>query len=172
MKKHFFDFLQFLGIGYVYVLSDLSISLRPIGKVGFTDSAELQRLDCIQKSICDKKNKDVQIRIVWFFPSFAPRPVEQLTHWIFRHFKTDKFCGSDGGTEWFAVGNYISGLLILMLSLYSGAELYVILICVVGIVFLPLPLDLAISITIISLLQIASVTAFFWLVLYLISIFF
>ena len=156
--------LKFSGIGFVYVLSDLSVGLGAVGKVGVKGDADSDRLDCIQRSIRDLKGKDIRIRQILAMPTFAPRPVEQLIHRIHAGFRTAKYHGSSGGTEWFLHPNFLCGFWMLLLGMHFDASLGLMLPAVLFTIFNPLPLDLCVAVVLFSLIQFAVAAGFFWLV--------
>ncbi len=153
-------YFKFTGIGWVYVMSDLSLR-APTGKVGVKGDADSGRMIDIQRSIRQETEyTEVDLYPVWAFPSFAPKEVEKRVHKIHRIFKTDKFAGSNGGTEWFAGGNWLAAFLMTMLCFHYDPPLAVAIPAIIFTWRFPIPIDLCITVTWVGTLQLLASSAF------------
>ncbi len=164
-RQLLFSYLKFLGIGFVYVVSDMEWekgrkNLKPVGKVGVKDKTGLERLRCISRSIQEVTGRKVRLRQVWVMPTFAPYRVEKLVHCLHNYFRTDKFKGASGWTEFFAQYNVFAGAIVLCLGMYFQAGPITVM-AVAAAVFHPVPFDLCFTVTLISIFQFTTLYGFF-----------
>lgn len=165
-------FLKFSGVRWNYVLTDLSI-IRPTGKVGVEDDADAGRMIDIQRSIRDNTEyTHIKLYKIWIFPSFAPREVEKRVHRLHRVFKTEKFKGSNGWTEWMAGPNWLSGFLMAWMCLHYDPPLVLTVPALLFTLFGPFPTDLIISVTWVGLTQLFASSVFFLIIFSAIAYFF
>lgn len=158
--------LKFIGVGWVYVLSDLKLKARPVCKVGFKTDTLGERVGDIVASIDRAVGYASGVGLVWAMPSLAPREVERIVHWIFRLLKTEVYPGSSGWTEWYKGYNFITALSITAIGYLMGADWYMIL-ATAGVAFIfPHPMDLSLAVTLCSAIQVAIAYLFVCLLKY------
>lgn len=158
-------YFKFTGIGWVYVMSDLSLR-APTGKVGVKGDADEGRMIDIQRSIRQNTEyTDIDLYPIWAFPSFAPKEVEKRVHKIHRFFKTDKFAGSNGKSEWFSGPNWIATIFMCLICYHNRPPLYIAIPAIIFILRGPIPIDLCITVTWVGLLQLLA-SSVFWLVIF------
>ena len=99
---------------FVYVLNvSPRNSLIPflwIGKVGFSVDADVRAAD-IERSIWQTTGMQVRVRRLFRVRVFMYRAIEAAIHTVIRPYRSSRFEGASGGTEFFRVFNLVSGLL-------------------------------------------------------------
>jgi len=165
LKKACLWLLKFLGLGVVYVVSDLKIRVKgPEYKIGLMLTADGQRVDNVTASVDELTGKANGHGIVWAVLCWSPHMVEKIAHNIFAALKTDKYRGSSGGSEWFSGYNMSAVFFILFLGWEMDATLpMTAATAAVGALF-PWPIDAAFVVTAIATLQLLTVFAFVWAV--------
>lgn len=145
--------LKACGVGWVYILSDLKLSAKPVSKVGFKTDTMGERVGDIIASVNRVAGKETGVGPVWAVPSLAPREVERIVHWIFRFLSTNPYPGSSGCTEWFKGYNVGAAFAIIALGVIMGADPGMIIATAGIAVFFPFPMDLASCVTLFSGIQ-------------------
>jgi len=171
--KAFFWLLKFLGIGWVYVLSDMKIIrgrrgvfpiIKPVAKIGRKGDADGERVEDICRSVDKVTGKKNGIGMVWVVPCWSPHMVEKIAHAIFNFCRINIYPGSSGEKEWFVSYNASTALAILMIGFDQGATIEMTAAtAIVGFVF-PWPIDINAVVTIIAAIQFTTVFAFVWAV--------
>lgn len=99
---------------YVYVLNvrpvNAWIPFLWIGKVGFSVDADIRAAD-VERSIWQITGTQVRVRKFFCVRLFLYRAVEAAIHAVIKPYRSRRFDGASGGTEFFTVLNVFAGLL-------------------------------------------------------------
>ena len=100
---------------YVYVLNvrPAKPGLLPflwVAKVGFSVDADVRAAD-VERSIWQVTGQNVRVSTFFRVRVFMFRGIEKAVHTVLRRYKTDRFAGASGGTEFFNVRNFVTGIL-------------------------------------------------------------
>lgn len=157
--------MRFPDRRYVYVLNVRPVNtLIPflwVGKVGFSVDSDVRAAD-VERSIWQETG--VQVRVSRFFHArvFMYRPIEKAIHTVIRLYRSKRFERASGGTEFFTVLNVFAGLLCyLAFWAYSLPCAGWLALCVM---VLPWPVDFALFVGILALVEYALCAGAGWII--------
>lgn len=141
---------------FVYVLNvsprNGLIPFLWIGKVGFSVDADVRAAD-VERSIWQTTGMQVRVRRLFRVRVFMYRAIEAAIHTVIRPYRSSRFEGASGGTEFFRVFNVVSGLLCYCLFYaYSLPCAGWLALCVM---VLPWPIDFALFVLLLALVEYA-----------------
>ena len=153
-----------LGMGYIYVLSDLKFRWHHphVWKAGMTDKGVAERKASIEASIFAQTGERVNLVTVLFLPVWGAKQIESAMHLAFARFRSDLFKGSSGWTEHFGWRNWICAVFVAMLGFANAQPISHCVAYALVFAIIPIPFDAMLCVLLLWIIQMGIALSAAW----------
>lgn len=132
-----------------------------VGKVGYSVN-EASRASDIETSIWQVTGQKVRVRKFFAVRLFTYRHAEKIVHGVLKPLRTDMFKAASGWTEFFRTINVYTGVLVALGLYYIGIDGPGSILYAVAFSLIPRPIDMALFVLVMALIEWALICLFFW----------